>query len=162
MTGAAHGPEMMGVDGCSIPTFAIPLKAMALGFARFASGAGMGKERAKAATRIRLAVAAHPHMVAGTDRFDTLIMQALGARIFTKTGAEGVFCAAIPEAGLGVALKCDDGGTRAAQVTMATLAARFLPFSDSERTAMAPLLSPVLRNWNGVEVGRVRAAGALG
>jgi L-asparaginase II len=162
MTGAAHGPEMMGIDGCSIPTFAIPLKAMALGFARFASGTGMGKERAKAVTRIRMAVAAHPHMVAGTDRFDTLIMQALGARIFTKTGAEGVFCAAIPEAGIGVALKCDDGGTRAAQVAMAVLAARFLPFSESERTAMAPLLSPVLKNWNGTEVGRLRAAGALG
>jgi L-asparaginase II len=162
MTGAAHGPEMMGVDGCSIPTYAIPLKAMALGFARFASGTGMGPERAKAAERIRLAVAAHPHMVAGTGRFDTAIMQALGARIFTKTGAEGVFCAAIPEAGLGLALKCDDGGTRAAQVAMASLAARFLPFDDGERAAMAPLLSPTLRNWNGIEVGRIRAAGVLG
>jgi L-asparaginase II len=162
MTGAAHGPEMMGVDGCSIPTYAIPLKAMALGFARFASGTGMGPERAKATTRIRLAVAAHPHMVAGTDRFDTLIMQTLGARIFTKTGAEGVFCAAIPEAGLGIALKCDDGGTRAAQVAMAALAARFLSLDEAEAAAMAPLLSPVLRNWNGIEVGRVRAVGALG
>ncbi len=162
MTGAAHGADSMGIDGCSIPTYAIPLTALARGFARFATGAGLGRERARAATRIRLAVAAHPHMVAGAGRFDTRIMQALGARIFTKTGAEGVFCAAIPELGLGVALKCDDGGTRAAEVAMAALVAKFLPLSEEEQRALAPLLSPSLRNWNGIEVGRVRPAGALG
>ncbi|MGL4729207.1 MAG: asparaginase, partial [Bosea sp. (in: a-proteobacteria)] len=161
MTGAAHTPDQMGIDGCSIPTYAIPLSAMALGFARFGSGTGMGPERAKAASRIRMAVAAHPHMVAGSGRFDTRIMQALGARIFTKTGAEGVFCAAIPELGYGIALKCDDGGTRAAEVVMATLAARLLPLSEAEQAAMVPLLAPVMRNWNGIEVGRLRAAGAL-
>jgi L-asparaginase II len=162
MTDAAHDAAHMGIDGCSIPTYAIPLRALALGFARFGSGAGMGPKRAAAATRIRMAVAAHPFMVAGSGRFDTRIMQALGARIFTKTGAEGVFCAAIPELGLGVALKCDDGAGRAAEVVMAALAARLLPLDEHEQAALAPLLSPVLRNWNGIEVGRLRAAGPLG
>jgi L-asparaginase II len=162
ITGAAHTSDQKGIDGCSIPTYAISLNAMALGFARFGSGAGLGRERAKAATRIRMAVAAHPHMVAGTGRFDTRIMQALGARIFTKTGAEGVFCAAMPELGLGVALKCDDGAGRAAEVVMAALAAKFLRLSDAEQGAIAPLLAPSLRNWNGIEVGKLRPAGALG
>ena len=58
---------------------------------------------------VRAAVAAHPFMVAGAGRFDTEVMKLLGARAFTKTGAEGVFCAALPALGLGVAVKADDG-----------------------------------------------------
>ena len=54
-------------------------------------------------------------------------MSLLGARAFTKTGAEGVFCAALPEQGLGIAVKADDGAGRAAEVMIATLIARFLP-----------------------------------
>ena len=72
-------------------------------------------------------------MVAGTGRFDTEVMTLLGARAFTKTGAEGVFCAALPELGLGLAVKADDGATRAAQVMIAALIAKFLPMSDAER-----------------------------
>lgn len=162
MTGAAHTADNRGIDGCSIPTYAVPLRALAHGFARFASGAGLGRERIKAIARIRAAVAAHPFMVAGTGRFDTRCMEALGARAFTKTGAEGVFCAAFPELGLGVAIKCDDGGTRAAEVVMAAVIARFLPLSEAEASAMTPLREPVLKNWNGLEVGRIRAAEVLG
>jgi L-asparaginase II len=88
-------------------------------------------------------------------------MSLLGARAFTKTGAEGVFCAALPEAGLGLAVKADDGATRAAQVTIAALIAKLLPMSDEERARFETFLSPTLRNWNGIEVGRIRATGAL-
>jgi L-asparaginase II len=161
MTGAAHTPEMRGTDGCSIPTYAIPLAALARGFARFASGEGLGPERKKAVERIRASVAAHPFMVAGTGRFDTRLMQEMGARVFTKTGAEGVYCAALPELGYGIALKCDDGAGRAAEVVMAALVARLLTLSQNETDGLAPLRENVMKNWNGIEVGRVRAAGAL-
>ncbi|SEF68065.1 asparaginase [Bosea lathyri] len=158
VTGAAHSSERMGIDGCSIPSYAVPLSALALGFARFGTGHGFGPERAKAAARIRKAVAAHPFMVAGTGRFDTRAMEQLGARLFTKTGAEGVYCGALPELGYGIALKCDDGAGRAAEIAMAALIARFLPMSEAEAQAFAPLRENILKNWNGVEVGRVRAA----
>jgi L-asparaginase II len=150
-----------GIDGCSIPTHAIPLRRMALAFARFGSGQGLGPERAKAALRLRAAVAASPLHVAGTGRFDTKAMQALGSRAFTKTGAEGVFCAALPELGLGVALKCDDGGGRAAEVMMAAVLERFLSLDDAEAAAVGALARPALRNWNGINVGDLRPAGAL-
>ncbi len=159
MTGAAHADDAMGVDGCSIPTYAVPLRALALAFARFGSGAGLGPERAKAAARIRASVAAHPFMVAGTGRFDTTAMEALGARAFTKTGAEAVFCGALPELGLGIALKIDDGGTRASEAVMATLLARFLKPEGHQREVLARLAAPVMRNWNGIEVGTARAVG---
>ena len=162
LTGAALGADVCGTDGCSIPTYAVPLRALALGFARFASGEGLAPARREAARRIRAAVAAHPLMVAGEGRFDTEVMTLLGPRAFTKTGAEGVFCAALPELGLGLAVKADDGATRAAQVMIAALIARFLPMSEAERARFESFVSPTLRNWNSLEVGRMRPAGALG
>jgi L-asparaginase II len=161
MTGAALGEVACGTDGCSIPTFAVPLKALALAFARFGTGHGLGPERAKAAARIRAAVAAKPYYVAGTDRFDTLAMEALGARAFIKVGAEGVYCASLPELGVGVALKCDDGTTRAAEVMMGALIERLLILSDAEASQISPLTRPRLKNWNGIHVGDVVPAGPL-
>lgn len=157
MCGVALDAAHMGIDGCSIPTFAIPLRSLAQGFARFGTGHGLAPARAAAAARIRASVAAHPFMVAGTGRFDTDVMLALGARAFVKTGAEGVYCAAFPELGFGVALKVADGTGRAAQAVMAALIARFLPLSEAEQAAMAGRLEPRLVNWNGIEVGRIKA-----
>jgi L-asparaginase II len=161
MTGHALGKAACGTDGCSIPTFAIPLRAMAHGFARFGTGQGLAPKRASAVARIRKAVAASPFHVAGTGRFDTIAMEALRERAFLKTGAEGVYCAALPEFGFGVALKCDDGTGRASEVMMAAVLTRFLELADSEREALQPLLQPVITNWNGIHVGDVQAVGAL-
>ena len=153
LTGATLGDADSGTDGCSIPTYAVPLRALARGFARFGAGLGMAPARAAAAARLRAAVAAHPFMVAGTGRFDTQIMALLGARAFIKTGAEGVYCACLPELGLGVALKCDDGATRAAEVMLISVLCAMLPLSPGECAALKPFRSPALRNWNGVETG---------
>ncbi len=161
MTGADLRAAACGTDGCSIPTFAIPLRALALGFARFGTGHGVGPERARTTARIRAAVAARPYYVAGTDRFDTKVMQALGARAFTKTGAEGVFCASLPELGLGVALKCDDGTGRAAEAMMGAVIERFLTLTEVEAQAIGPLVRQPLRNWNGIHVGDVVPVGEL-
>ncbi|HEY1944402.1 MAG TPA: asparaginase [Roseiarcus sp.] len=162
MTGAALGADACGTDGCSIPTYAAPLRSLALGFARFGAGTGLSPRRARATQRIRASVAAHPYLIGGEGRFDTDVMRMLGARAFTKGGAEGVVCAALPDMGLGLAVKIDDGAARAAHVTMAALIARFLPMSDAERARFETFLAPTLRNWNGLEVGRVIGAGPLG
>jgi len=157
VTGTPLGEENRGIDGCSIPAYAIPLGALALGFARLATGRGLPPRRARAAERIRAAVAAHPAVVAGQGRFDTEVMTILGASAFTKTGAEGVFCAALPDLGLGLAVKADDGAGRAAQVMMAALLSRFGGFG----AALDRFVAPPLVNWNGVVVGALRPAGAL-
>ena len=161
MTGAPIDERHRATDGCAIPTYAIPLKALALGFARFGAGLGMSAARAAACARIRAAAAAHPWYVAGSHRFDTIVMQALGARAFVKTGAEGVYCAAFPHQGLGVAIKCRDGAGRAAEAIIGAMIARFVAMSDAERAALQPQFAPVLRNWNGVDVGAVRAVAGL-
>src|SRR5690606_37651007 len=99
-TGTDLSQAPMGIDGCSIPTYGIALAALARAFARVATGVGLSRERAQAAARLRAAVAKAPWFVAGTGRFDTRVMQRLGERVFCKVGAEGVFCAALPEAGV--------------------------------------------------------------
>jgi L-asparaginase II len=157
LTGASHTPDIAGIDGCSIPTYAVPLPALAFGFAKFGTGIGISKGCAQAAERIRRAVAENPFMVAGTGRFDTLAMEILRERAFVKVGAEGVYCAALPELGYGVALKIDDGATRAAEVMMASLILHLLPLEGEPRAGIEALARPVLRNWNGIEVGAMKA-----
>ena len=152
----------VGIDGCSIPTFAVPLRHLAHAFARVGTGTGLSPGRAAAAQRLRAAVAAAPFMVAGTGRFDTRVMERLGARVFSKVGAEGVYCASLPELGLGVAIKMDDGNTaRACEVVMAAVIQQLLPLDDADAAFMAGFSEVVMRNWNGIEVGRLRAAPAL-
>ena len=161
MTGASLSEETRGVDGCGIPTYAAPLVALARGFARLGTGQGLSPIRRAAAARVRSAVAAHPATVAGRGRFDTEVMSLTGARAFLKSGAEGVVCAALPEAGLGLAVKADDGAGRAAQVMIAALIRRFGGFDAETTERLAPFVSPRLLNWNGAEVGFLRPAGPL-
>ena len=161
-TGVRLADAPRATDGCSIPTFGIPLRALARAFARLGTGAGLTPERARAAARLRDAVAAAPLMVAGTGRLDTRLMAHFGTRVFCKVGAEGVYCAALPELGLGLALKMDDGNTaRAAEVAVVALIESLLPLPEDDRAFVQPLRDVTLTNWNGRTVGRLAAAPAV-
>ena len=150
-----------GIDGCSIPAHAIPLDRLARAFARMATGEGLGPARAAAARRIIDACMAEPFMVAGSGRFCSGIMPLFPGRLMAKVGAEGVYCAALPDLGLGVALKIDDGAARAAEVAMAAVAAAVLVPDGSVPAAVEALRTPPLRNRRGIVVGVVRPADAL-
>jgi L-asparaginase II len=156
----ANSPR--GTDGCSIPTYGIPLRHLARAFARFGSGAGLREGQARAARRLRAAVAKSPFMVGGTDRFDTLVMQRFGERVFCKVGAEGVYCAALPDRGLGVAIKISDGNNaRAAEVVMATVIESLVARDGDEQAFIRRYSDVRLKNWNGIEVGSLQATDAL-
>ena len=161
VTGAVHAVDACGTDGCSIPTYAVPLKSLARGFARMATGTGLGPERARAARRLLDACMAEPFLVAGTGRLDTRLMRAAGGRVMVKTGAEGVYCGAVPELGLGIAIKCDDGAGRAAEVMVAAVLQKLLATDAALSDALGAMARPVLENWNGIAVGALRPAGAL-
>jgi L-asparaginase II len=150
----AHAP--CGIDGCSVPTWAIPLRNIALGFQRFASGEGLSEERQQACQRIISAVRAHPFMVAGSKRFCTRLMEAV-PRAFVKVGAEGVYCAAVPHAGLGIAMKVDDGASRGAEVALARVLADLDCWTNAEKSALEGMTRLTLTNWRKIEVGEVRA-----
>lgn len=161
VTGARHGADNRGIDGCSIPTYAIPLRNLALGFARMTTGVGLPPVRAKAARRILAANMAEPFYVAGTDRLDTRLMQAADRRIMAKTGAEGVYCSAVPELGVGVAIKCDDGATRGAETMLLATLAWLLRDDAAMVDTLRGLAKPILSR-NGAKVGAERFIGAFG
>lgn len=155
VTGAVHEADRCGTDGCSIPTYAVPLHALAHGFARMATGAGMEEGRARAARRLIAACMAEPFFVGGTGTADLCLMSLAPGRIFVKTGAEGVYCGSLPELGLGVALKCDDGASRASECMVTAVLSRLLrgdaALSDKLREAAARDIV----NRKGVVVGRI-------
>ncbi|MDK9697335.1 MAG: asparaginase, partial [Siculibacillus sp.] len=130
VTGVDMARAPRGRDGCSIPTWALPLSAMATGFARLATGEGLAPGRAAAGRLLIEAAIAEPFMIAGTGRFCTDFIGACGGDVYVKTGAEGVFCAALPALGLGVAVKCSDGAARAAEVVTATVVTRLIGRTD--------------------------------
>lgn len=162
VTGVDLATTAVGIDGCSIPTYAIPLESLALAFARVATGQGLAADHALAARRLRQAIARAPFMVAGSGRFDTRVMLALGERVCCKVGAEGVYCAALPERGLGVAIKMDDGNTaRAAEVVMAATIESLLTLDTDDAALLRSLSALTLRNWRGTVVGNLRASKGL-
>ena len=162
LTGFDASTAPRGIDGCSIPTYGIALRRLALAFARVGTGTGLSDGHARAAKRLRGAVARAPFMVAGTGRFDTRVMQQLGERVCCKVGAEGVFCAALPTLGLGVAIKIDDGNnSRAAEIVMACVIEASLALTGVDAETLHGLSHPTLRNWNGISVGGLRPAPAL-
>jgi L-asparaginase II len=146
-----------GTDGCSIPTYAIPLADLALGFARFGTGIGLERTRAEAAHRLYQAAVSEPFYVAGTGRIDTDLMQILNGAALTKSGAEGVHCAALAGLGLGVAIKADDGASRASDAIMAAVIARLLP---DQAEAMRRWTNASIASRRGAKVGEVRALSA--
>ena len=107
-------------DGCSVPTYAMPLDLMAHGFARLAAG-HCSDPMNQAAKRLRLAQASAPFMVAGTDRLDTALLEAGQGRLQVKMGAEGVYCGALADRELGFALKCEDGSLRGQEALVIAL-----------------------------------------
>jgi len=158
VTGAKHGEDNYGIDGCSIPTYKIPLQKLAVAYAKFGVGEDPSQLRSKAMVRLRDACLAHPEMVAGDKRVCTKLMQTLGNRAFVKVGAEGVYTMSLPELGLGVAMKSRDGGFRAVEVAVSQLACDLLNLDESDQSNMKPLTNPILKNWNGIEVGSARLA----
>lgn len=160
VTGAAHDVDLCGTDGCSIPTYAIPLKNLAHGFAKMATGNGLSPSRAMAAKQLVEACMAEPWHVAGTNRPDTQIMRSAPGRVFAKVGAEGVYTAAIPDLGFGIALKCDDGSERGAVAMVNAVLAKLFD-KDGAADAFRDSANRGFQNWNKIEVGRFRPAGDL-
>jgi L-asparaginase II len=161
VTGVAHDARNAATDGCSIPTYAIPLKALAHGFAKMTTGKGLSEERAGAAKRLLGACMAEPFYTSGSGTADMTIMGAAPGRIFAKTGAEGVYCAAVPELGLGVALKCDDGAARASEVMISAVLARLLKSDAALSSRLQNIATPAISSRRGAEVGRLRPGGPL-
>ncbi|MCO5730979.1 asparaginase [Rhizobium sp. SSA_523] len=161
LTGIALDVDRCGIDGCSIPTYAVPLRALAEGFAKMLTGERISPARAAASRRLMEACMAEPFHVAGTKRACTRLMQLAPGKIFAKTGAEGVFVAALPEQGLAIAVKCEDGATRAAEAMIYAVTATCFDRDSEIRTALMAMANRPMHNWTGLHVGDIRVTQAL-
>ncbi|MEM9853495.1 MAG: asparaginase [Pseudomonadota bacterium] len=156
VTGAACAE--WAIDGCSAPSFATPLSGLARAMARFAAARAEDNATASAMVALREAMMAHPELVAGETRACTELMRAVPG-VALKTGAEGVFTAILPSRGLGIALKITDGTTRAAEAVITRLLIRAGALDPAHPAALTRL-GPI-RNWRGLETGRIAAASTL-
>lgn len=157
----------LGVDGCGVPSFALPLARMAQAFARFADPAGLAPARAAAASRLAAAMAAHPDMVAGTGRFNTVLMETASDRLVAKSGAEGVmavavrpgYAAAVPgRPALGVIVKTEDGQFRSTNAATVEALVQLGVLDASKAAALAAWHRPAVTSLRGVPAGDVRPA----
>jgi L-asparaginase II len=150
-----------GVDGCGIPTSAVPLKNIAQGMARLSvseSLQDLSSDLRHTGQKIRRAMQACPYAVGGKDSFCTRVIAATKGEALVKVGAEGVYGASFPSLGLGLAMKAEDGHERAIEVVLANFLRHLnIPFTD-ENTNLDELCSPVIKNWAGVTVGQIYLA----
>lgn len=144
---------VQSVDGCGVVAFGLPLRSMALAFARLASAARRGEE---VAARIVGAMVAHPFLVGGTDRFDTVLMEETAGRVLSKVGAEGVHTLAILEADMALAVKVEDGASRAQYPAVLRLLQLLGVLPDEIPPRLASFLRTPIVNTRGVTVGEVR------
>jgi L-asparaginase II len=161
LCGTALEAMPWGVDGCGIPTLALPLTALARGMAQLADPSRLTGERAAAARRIAGAMAAHPLMIGGANSFASRLTGALGGAVIAKSGAEGVYTAMLPRRGLAVALKIDDGAARAAEGALVAVLERVAQLDDTARATMRDVLAPDLRNRAGRVVGTLQPTAAF-
>jgi L-asparaginase II len=161
MSGLDLARAPRGTDGCGIPVIGLSLHGMARAMARLGDTKGLNPDRAHAARRILDAMRNAPLMVSGTGTFASEVMSAAGAQVRVKPGAEGVYCAVLPEQGVGVALKIDDGAARASEVAMGALLLRLKALDATAQERLAPKLAPISKNIAGRDVGQIRAAALL-
>ncbi len=144
-----------GIDGCSAPNFAMSVAGLARAMAEFAKAGAGGSVRERAMQRLRDAMAAHPEYVAGEGRSCTELMRAMGGRVAIKTGAEAVFIAMIPEKKLGLAMKIEDGNSRASEAALVGILTQLGVLDAAHPMAQKRLPAPQT-NCRGFTTGELR------
>jgi L-asparaginase II len=156
LSGVAPGELTTAVDGCSAPTFRLPLARLATAIARVANPEGLAPTRRAACEWMHRAVAAHPDMLAGNHkRLCTDLVRVSGGRLFPKIGGEAVYVVGVRGKGVGLAVKMDDGEARGLHAVVVELLKRFGYLGASEYDALAAWRAEVQRNWAGLRVGRL-------
>jgi L-asparaginase II len=146
-----------GIDGCGIPTFYLSVYQMAVAYSRFADWAKENGKRGDAVRKLIRAIREEPVMLEGTTGFSSALAAATDARVIGKVGGEGLFCIAVPEEGIGLALKVEDGNRRATSPAAVELLRTMKLISGKELECLSDHHSPVLYNHQGTEIGKLKS-----
>lgn len=154
--GVSAGGIVSGVDGCGVPCFGVPLRAMARGYAALVDAEADGEAGPRTVMK---AMVGHPFMVAGTGRLCTELMELAGDRVVAKVGAEGVYGAALRGRGVGIALKVEDGARRACEVALVGVLEAMEVFTGAELSRLSAWRRRPVPNTRGEEVAWLEAEG---
>jgi L-asparaginase II len=152
-----------GIDGCSAPTFGVPLRSLAVAFARLVNPSELDSRVSAAAQRIVAAMIKHPEMVGGTNgRFDTELLRTSRGKLICKVGAEASYCVGVlPSArfprGIGIAVKMEDGSYRGLGPAVVEVLHQLAILDDEQISELAAYHRPNIDNRRGLSVGEVRA-----
>jgi L-asparaginase II len=156
MCGVADGDLGVAIDGCSAPTFRMPLTALAVSFARVANPDGLGTERRAACTSMLDAVASHPRLIAGRHkRLCTDLAAIGGGKLFPKIGAEAVYAVGLRGSNRALAVKVDDGSFRGLHAIVVHLLRRLDFLTSAEFESLSVWDGAAVKNWAGQEVGHI-------
>ncbi|KAB2951840.1 asparaginase [Heliorestis acidaminivorans] len=147
---------VIGIDGCGIPVYGMPLKNIALAFCRFGMASAGNEARQQACKQIRKAMIKHPFLVAGTGRLDTDLMTVTEGAVVAKIGADGVYALAVPEKGWGMAVKVDDGNMVALGPIVIEALSQLGLLSPEQRQALASHDQKTIKNNLRQTVGEMR------
>ncbi|MDD4146492.1 MAG: asparaginase [Clostridia bacterium] len=161
MAGLACAQISLGVDGCGVPVFALPLEKMASAYARLAAPEGLTETRKEACELVKKAMTAHPFMVGGTNRLDTDLLKATGDKFIAKFGAEAVYCVGVPAKGWGIALKIEDGNERALAPVILSVLEQLGLLTVEEKEKLANYQRRRLENNRGEIIGEIKAVISL-
>lgn len=156
MSGALPGELDVATDGCSAPTFYLPLARLATALARVANPSGLPDPRRRACERMTRAAAAFPDLVGSTKHsLCSDLLRASGGRLFPKLGTEAVYVVGIRGADRGLAVKIDDGGYRAMNAVVVDLLVRFGFLGRHEAAGLDEWRAGGIKNWAGLDIGRL-------
>jgi L-asparaginase II len=141
------------IDGCGVVAFSLDLESMARAWSRLGRES---RDTSSIAGRIVHAMATRPFLVGGTERFDSVLIEETEGRIVAKIGAEGVHCAAVPEMGIGIAVKVGDGASRAQFPAVLRLLQHLGALPEHLPTRLDEFLRRPVRNTRGETVGEIR------
>lgn len=163
MSGSAPEQIPVGIDGCGVPVFGLPLAKMAYAYARISAPEDndLTETRREACLLIKKAMTTHPFMVGGTGRFDTDLLKAGEGKLIAKFGAEAVYCVGVPEKGWGIAIKVEDGNLRALPPVVLAVLEQLGLLTVEEKEILSGYRQRRLTNHRGDIIGEIRAVVSL-
>ena len=146
----------IGIDGCGVPVFYLPIYNMALAYARLSTPSeGDWREYKVAAEKIRNAMSNYPQVVSGTGRIDLAVPEITRGRIIAKIGSDAVYCLAVKDEDLGIAFKIEDGSFAAITPMVISVLKKFDLLTKSEAEELDKRFPPILKNHRGEVIGTI-------
>jgi len=146
---------ILGEDGCGVVVFGLSIKKMALGYAKLANPDYLSEKYKDAAKRVTKSINDHPDMIAGTKRFNTDLIEAMGDKVTGKMGAEGVFCLGLYDNGPGICIKVEDGNSRAIPPAIMEVLNELRYLSEDNVKNLKKYIKPEVKNHHKNKVGYI-------